>query len=241
MRKEQCQCSKGGLQIVELRWSRLCWQGQPCHSLPLWQGAEEPFFSENCTCLLIPDVSVGYSAGRACIWACWDKAAGSCLTFHPSMPPPGNEMVWGAKEGSQVRHCLPEKPDQWAELVLWSREEVRLSCCLGSGVVSFHGRSGAGVGHYCPAFEVNQRKEWGVKILPQEWLREGAFCFPLPLRPLCFAVPRLWLGEAEGTAGQGAAVLCCSVLPFPVLRGPAICGAVLWNRIRKWSDQALQK
>lgn len=33
-------------------------------------------------------------------------------SFHASFC---KEMVWGAKEGSQVRHCLPEKPNQWAE------------------------------------------------------------------------------------------------------------------------------
>lgn len=206
-------------------------------------GSGRALFGKNCFYLLMPDVFVGNSASRVCFWACWDKAAASCSAFCPSMPPSGRK--WSGLPGRVPRWDVAslgsQACEQKAEFALWSREEVRLSCCLGSRVVCFHGRSGAGVGRYCSTFEVNQRKEWRIKILPQEWLQEGAVSFTLLLRPLCFAVLRLWLMEAEQTTGQGTPVLCCCALPFPVLDGTAICGAVLWNRIRKWSDQALQK
>lgn len=96
---------------------------------------------------------------------------------------------------------------------------------------------GRGVGHYCPAFEVNQRNGMeGVNIASGM----GQFLSPCYWDIFALLCQGCGLG-GWGAAARGTAVLCCCALPFPVLDGPAICGAVLWNRIRKWSDQALQK
>lgn len=116
--EEQCQSSKGELQPVELRWSRLCWLG-PCRSLPPWQGTEEPFFSKNCAwyqmCQLVTLQAEHVSGPVGTkLW----KLLGF-PSFHASF---WKEMVWGAKESCQVRHCLPGKPV--------SREQ-NLSCGAG--------------------------------------------------------------------------------------------------------------
>lgn len=219
----------------------LCWLEQPCHSLPPWQGAEEPFFSKNC--LLIPDVSVAYSTGRMCFWACWDKAAGGCLAFHPSMPPSARKWSGGPRRVPRwdIASLRSQTSGQRADLALWSREEVTLSCCFSSGVVSLHGRSGAGGWALLSSFW-SESKKWNgrCKYCLRNGCEKGQFLSPCYWDIFALLCQGCGLG-GWGAAARGTAVLCCCALPFPVLDGPAICGAVLWNRIRKWSDQALQK
>lgn len=161
--------------------------------------------------------------------SCW-KLLGF-PSFHASF---WKEMIWGAKESCQVRHCLPEKPV--------SREQ-NLSCGAGGGYRElllglwdcvlpwqkwYRGRV------LLSSFWGESKKEWRVKILPQKWLWDRAASFTLLLRPLlCCAKAVAYGGWGDNWPGS-----CCVVL----LRASLPCArwhCYLWSCALKPDKEAI--